>query len=252
MLAVFGKDSQLRAVAFGYACHNTTLASFEWSGDYAGFAQRELQRRHPNCIAMFWEGCGGDQNPLPRRTVELAQQYGEQLAEAVDKTLGGGQGMRDVQGGLRARYAEIDLPLGRLPSREELQSEAKSTNKYVAARANYWIDHIDSGKSLSASYPYPVQSWRVGDDIQFVFLGGEVVVDYAIRLKQQHGDEPMGHKNVWVAGYSNDVMAYIPSRRVLVEGGYEGAGAMVYYGLPTVWSPEAEEAIAAEVKRQSE
>ena len=40
-----------------------------------------------------------------------------------------------------------------------------------------------------------------------------------------------------MTGYANDVMAYIPSLRVLKEGGYEGGGAMIYYGLPTVWAP---------------
>ena len=45
-------------------------------------------------------------------------------------------------------------------------------------------------------------------------------------------------------------MAYIPSRRVLGEGGYEGGGAMVYYGLPSVWAPNVEDLILAEVTRQ--
>jgi hypothetical protein len=38
-------------------------------------------------------------------------------------------------------------------------------------------------------------------------------------------------------------MAYIPSARVLQEGGYEGATAMIYYGLPTSWSGQVEEHI---------
>jgi hypothetical protein len=71
-----------------------------------------------------------------------------------------------------------------------------------------------------------------------VFLGGEVVVDYSIRLKRQLGPRP-----TWVAGYANDVMAYIPSKRVLQEGGYEGGGAMVYYGLPAPWAAGVEERI---------
>ena len=55
--------------------------------------------------------------------------------------------------------------------------------------------------------------------------------------------------SAWIAGYSNDVMAYIPSLRVLKEGGYEGGGAMVYYGLPSPWGPEVEERIVSEVRR---
>ncbi|MEZ6079978.1 MAG: hypothetical protein R3C56_31180 [Pirellulaceae bacterium] len=93
----------------------------------------------------------------------------------------------------------------------------------------------------------PSAAWSIGDDLQFVTLGGEVVVDYAIRLKSE-----LTGPATWVAGYSNDVMAYIPSRRVLAEGGYEGGGAMVYYGLPSVWSPEIENDIVVEAHRQVE
>ena len=74
--------------------------------------------------------------------------------------------------------------------------------------------------------------------MQFITLGGEVVVDYAFRLKSE-----LSGVKTWVAGYSHDVMAYIPSRRVLQEGGYEGGGAMVYYGLPASWNPAVEETI---------
>ena len=109
------------------------------------------------------------------------------------------------------------------------------------------LEQIDDGVPLSHSYPYPVSAWSIGDDLQFVTLGGEVVVDYAIRLKSA-----LTGPATWVAGYSNDVMAYIPSRRVLAEGGYEGGGAMVYYGLPSVWSPEIENDIVAEAHRQVE
>jgi hypothetical protein len=86
----------------------------------------------------------------------------------------------------------------------------------------------------------------LGDGVEWFFLGGEVVVDYPLRLKGE-----LSGAKTWVAGYTNDVMAYIPSRRVLLEGGYEGGGAMVFYGLPTVWSDQVETKIVTEVLRQS-
>jgi hypothetical protein len=90
-----------------------------------------------------------------------------------------------------------------------------------------------------------VQAWQLGDGPTLAALGGEVVVDYALRLKNE-----LGPDRTWVMGYANDVMAYIPSLRVLKEGGYEGGGAMVYYGLPTVWHPRVEEMIVAAVHEQ--
>jgi hypothetical protein len=236
VLAVRGADNDLKAVLFGYACHATVLDGYQWSGDYPGFAQDELESSHPGAVAMFWAGCGADQNPLPRRRVELARQYGKQLAVSVEAVLEGR--MSPIAGRLVTRFQEIDLPLAELPTEQQLQEETRSDNKYYAARARILLEQIRSGRPLAPTYPYGVGAWNVGDEVQFVFLGGEVVVDYALRLKAE-----LSGTRTWVAGFANDVMAYIPSRRVLREGGYEGGGAMVYYGLPTVWSPLVENQI---------
>lgn len=245
VLAVRDAERRLVATVFGYACHATVLDFYQWSGDYPGFAQAVLEGAHPGMTALFWAGCGADQNPIPRREPPLAPHYGERLAEAVERVLSGI--MRPVAGTLRSSYAEIDLPFAELPTREELALLASSDNKYEAERARRLIAEIDAGRPLSATYPYPVQVWHLGTEVVLVALGGEVVVDYALRLKAG-----LGGQRVWVAGYANDVMAYIPSRRVLAEGGYEGGGAMVYYGLPTVWAPEVEELIVREVRKQVE
>lgn len=246
VLAVRDAGGKLTSVLFGYACHATTLSGYQWSGDYAGYAQIDLEKRHPECVALFFAGCGADQNPLPRGTVEMALHYGEQLATAVDAVLLTSQ-MYPVQGALKTTYAEIDLPLDTLPTREQIELNSKSDNRYEVARATMLLEQLDAGEPLSQTYPYPVSAWWIGDELQFVTLGGEVVVDYAIRLKSE-----LAGVSTWVAGYANDVMAYIPSRRVLGEGGYEGGGAMVYYGLPSVWSPEIENDIVNEVHRQIE
>jgi len=239
-LAVRAPDGKLRAVVFGYACHATVLSFFQWCADYPGYAQTELERLHPDAVALFWAGCGADQNPLPRRTVELAQQYGQRLAAAVDDVLGAP--MKPLAPTVRSTYREVPLPLDTLPSRDTIAKDAESKDSFVAARAKMFLREIDAGRPLSPTYPYPIGQWTLGEDIQWVFLGGEVVVDYAVRIKgEQRGPR------TWVAAYSNDVMAYIPSRRVLQEGGYEGGGAMVYYGLPTIWKPEVEQMIVEAV-----
>jgi neutral ceramidase len=245
VLSVRSADGELKAVVFGYACHSTVLSDYQWSGDYPGFAQLELERLHPGCQAMFWAGCGADQNPLPRRTAELAQHYGRRLADAVDTVLLT-SAMANVAPDIETNYSEIDLELDTLPTRQSLESTVKSGNRFEQSRARMLLAQIEAGKPLAQTYPYPVGVWKLGNDVHFVALGGEVVVDYALRLKS----ELKGR--VWVSGYANDVMAYIPSRRVLREGGYEGATAMIYYGLPTTWAPTIENAIVNEVVRQTE
>ncbi len=240
VLTVTDAQDRLKAVVFGYACHATTLSFYQWSGDWPGFAQLEVQRRHPGAVALFWAGCGADQNPLPRRTVERATEYGRQIAEGVDAVLA--KPMAEITGSLATRYREIDLAFGELPTREQIEADTQSDNHYIARRARLLLRRWDENGALSPTYPYPVQVWRIGNEVTFVILGGEVVVDYSLRLKQE-----LDQNQAWVAGYANDVMAYIPSLRVLDEGGYEGATAMIYYGLPAAWSSQVEEQVVTAV-----
>lgn len=225
-----GKD--LLAVVFGYACHATVLDINQWSGDYPGYAQRELEATHPGAQAMFLAGCGADQNPLPRRQIPLAEQYGMDLAKAVDEALA--KPMRRIGSQARADYRELDLPLAALPTREALEKSLASEDIYEKR----WASSLLSGGPMKGSYPYPLQAWRLGQDFHWIMLGGEVVVDYSLRLK-----ENLGREKCWISAYANDVMAYIPSERVLMEGGYEGGGAMRYYGLPSPWATGVENRI---------
>ena len=241
VLSVRSKEGDLRAVLFGYACHATTVSFNQWSGDYPGYAQMELEKKHPGCVALFWAGCGADQNPLPRRTVELAQQYGVQLAAAVDAVLSAP--MQRLKPSLSVKYQEVDVALQQLPDADAIDHSIRSTNRYEAARAKALKEQLAEKGSLDDRYPYPVGVWVLGGEVDFIHLGGEVVVDYAIRLKME-----LRGNQTWVAGYANDVMAYIPSRRVLREGGYEGGGSNVYYGLPGLWDETAEATIINAVR----
>lgn len=246
VLAVRGLDGALRAVLFGYACHATVLDGYQWCGDYPGFAQAYLEQEHAGAVALFFAGCGGDQNPIPRRQLEFADRYGRQLASTVSAVLTGE--MRPVQGALEARYEEIELPFASIPNREQLLAASTSDNRYEASRARGLLVQLEKSKVLAQTYPYPIAAWRLGSGPLMVMLGGEVVVDYALRLR----NDLLPAQPVWCVGYANDVMAYIPSRRVLDEGGYEGGGAMVYYGLPSAWGDDVEERIIAAVRKQVE
>ena len=232
------------AIVFGYACHATVTSFYQWSGDYPGFAQKAIEAEHPGAVALFWAGCGADQNPLPRRSIELAQSYGRQLGEAVDSVLK--TKMTPIQGRLITAYDEIPLAYGRAPSLDEIRAKLGSRVAKEVNWARIVLAQREPGRS-PRSYPYPVQLWRLGDGPTIVFLGGEVVVDYSLRLKAEFGDSP-----TWVAGYSNDVMNYVPSLRVLEEGGYEGLTGMFTYGRPAPWSVDVERSIIQAVRRLAE
>ncbi|NDD40155.1 MAG: hypothetical protein EB082_17395, partial [Verrucomicrobia bacterium] len=241
VLRVEGADGKLRAVLFGYACHNTTLALYQFSGDYAGYAQHYFEADRPGAVALFMLGCGGDQNPYPRGTVELAQKHGRSLATAVEAALA--TTLKAVNGPLRSAYAEIPIDYAPAPPREEFKARLDSKDKYEASHAKRMLERLDKGEKLPTQYPYPVQVVQFGNVLTVVALGGETVVDYSLRLKQE-----LACPAVWVAGYSNDVMAYIPSLRIAKEGGYEGGGAMRFSVThPGPWAESTEERIVSKV-----
>jgi neutral ceramidase len=233
-------DGRLEAILFGYACHPTTLSFFTWCGDYPGFAQLELEENHPGATAMFVNTCGGDQNPLPRRTVALCEKYGHMLAVGVEEALQ--QPLKTVSSGLRTAFEIVELPYLKVVSREELEGFTKDTNAIRARWSARLLKRLDAGERFSASYPYPVHAWRLGKEMLVIGQGAETVVDYALRFKNEYG------QGTWVLGYTDDMISYIPSRRVWEEGGYEGGSNLYEYGRPALrWAGDIEDRIAASV-----
>ena len=242
VLAVTGADGRMLALLFGYACHPTTLNFTQWCGDYPGFAQLALEKGHPGAAAMFVNTCGGDQNPLPRRRVELCERYGNMLTEAVEAALQ--KPMTPVSPRLRTAFEFVELPYEKVVTREELQAELANKNAIRARWAARILKKLDAGEKFAASYPYPLHAWRLGDEMLFIGLGAEAVVDYALRFKKEFGP------GTWVCGYTDDLVAYIPSRRVWEEGGYEGGSFLYEYGRPAFrWAGDVEERIAGGVRR---
>lgn len=243
VLRIAAPDGRLMAVLFAYACHNTTLGGdiYKISGDYAGFAQIELEKAHPGATAMFMELCGADANPNPRGTVEIAQKYGQTLAAEVDRVLGGQ--LKRVRGPVRTAFQVVDLPFA-THTRETFEQQLKDSNSAKVRNARAMLKAYDEGRPVRRT-PYPVQAVRFGRDVTFVALGGEVVVDYDLRAKREFRAEK---EPLVVAGYSNDVMCYIPSLRVLKEGGYEAVDSMIYYGQPGPFAEDVEERVFGSIR----
>lgn len=241
ILRVDDKQGKLRALVFGYGCHNTTARDFnQFHGDYAGFAQAWLEIHHPGATALFLSGCGADANPYPRGTIRLARQHGEELAVAVEKALG--HACEPIAGPLKTAYEEFPIAFAPPPTRGDLQARLQTGDVCHRRWAENMLEMLDCDGYLPTGYPYPLEVWQFGNDLTLIGLAGEVVVDYNFRLKRE-----LGARRIWVAGYCNDVFAYIPSFRVLQEGGYEGDGAMVYYGHPGPFASTIEEAIIGNV-----
>jgi hypothetical protein len=240
VLRVDGPDGKLRAVLFGYACHNTTLSFYQFCGDYAGYAQEYLEADHPGLTALFMLGCAGDQNPYPRSTLDLAKQHGRSLATAVEAALL--PKSRPVRGPLRVALEEVTLDFVPPSGRDELLRKQETGDKYARKNAHALLDELARTGRIRSNYAYPIQVVQFGKDLTLVALAGEVVVDYSLRLKRELAGTPL-----WVAGYTNDIFTYVPSVRVLKEGGYEGAEAIRFTNLPGPFAPSVEERIVSKV-----
>lgn len=242
VLTVTRPDGKLEAILFGYACHPTTLNFLTWCGDYPGFAQVELEQSHPGATAMFVNTCGGDQNPLPRRKVELCQKYGHMLATAVEDVLK--QPLKPISPVIRTAFETIKLPYLKVTDREELTAALQDSNPVRVRWATRMLKKLDAGDKFEAAYPYPMHAWQLGQEMLVIGMGAETVVDYALRFKGEYGP------GTWVCGYTDDMIAYIPSRRVWEEGGYEGGSNLFEYGRPALrWVGDIEDRVAASVKK---
>jgi neutral ceramidase len=242
VLRVTSPSGKVRALLFGYACHNTTLTAefYQLSGDYAGFAQAELEKEFPGAVALFVQLCGGDQNPNPRSKLEYAEQHGRTLAAEVARVAR--TAMSPAGGRIRAAYQLAALPFAP-HTREQFEQELKDANVFRQRRARLMLQLYDERRE-PRQLRYPVQAVRLERGFTLIALGGEVVVDYALWAYRTWPQEPL-----MVAGYSNDVACYIPSARILREGGYEAVDSMIYYGQPGPFTEEVEARIQDAVRQ---
>ncbi|MDP1795835.1 MAG: hypothetical protein Q8K78_00055, partial [Planctomycetaceae bacterium] len=245
VLVVKSPEGKLRALWTTYACHAVTLSHNFIGGDWPGFTAEALEREFPETTALVSIGCGADQNPVSNVTgdkVDVARQQGMELAAEVKRVLRGA--LRPVSGTFLATAKTIELPLSEVPPRAHWEALV-SKGSYIGFHAKVQLAALDRGESLPTKFDYQVQCWSFGDSLGLVFLPGEVVVDYSRRLKTE-----FDRQRFWIAAYSNDCPCYIPSERILREGGYEGGAAMTYYNLPAKLAEGVEHRIVEEVHRQ--
>jgi neutral ceramidase len=243
VLRVDSAEGELRAVVFACACHNTTLTGQHYvlSGDYAGFAQQYVEEHHPEAQAMFMIGCGADANPYPRSTVEAVRRHGQELGWEVCRVLGGK--LAPVGGLLRVVLEDADLPLQPVPSRQRLEQMARGPS-YIAYNAQRMIEALDAHQALPKHYQAPVAVWQFGDELTMIGLPGEVVAEYVPLL-----ETALGHRNLWIAGYCNDCFGYLPTAKILAEGGYE---TRCLIAEPGFFSPKVEGVLVAKVRQLAE
>ena len=235
------------AISYLYACHCTTMGPEinVVSGDWAGLSATVLETEFPGAIALPVIGCGADINPEPRASIDLARQHGNELAQSVSQVLSAGEAPSKLQSlspqPIDAHFGYAGLAPER-PSIEELTQALNHSSVHRRRWARQLLDITEKMDRIPETYPAPIHTWVWGDQLTWVFLGGEVVIDYQLRLEREL---PGTHR--WVAAYTDDVFGYVASERVRNEGGYEVDDSMIYYSQPGRWQSGTEELLVRRI-----
>ncbi len=242
VLRISDGEDKVRGVIFNYACHGTTLGGdhYNINAEWCGYAATNLEARYSGAVALCTIGCGADANPEPRGSLDATKIHGRTLAAEVQRIVEGK--MKPIDAPLTSRFDYAALSFD-LPTQEELETRTKQSNPQAKRHAEQLLRTLEKDHRLPATHPVPIQSWQFGDQLTMIFLAGEVVVDYSLRLKKIF-DDP----NLWVTAYANDVLGYIASERIRSEGGYEYDRSGVYYGLPGPWATGTEDLLVSRVE----
>ena len=242
VLQITGASGKLRGVLFGLSCHPSALTptSYVVSGDYSGIAQADWEKDHPGATALFLQLAGGDQTTYPRGTMELAERYGKELSIEVERI--SRSQMKPVHGPMKIAMLTTELPFAPF-SLEQFEQQAKDSDALLRKHAERMLALYASGEPPLPRLPYTMQAIQFGKDLTVLAMNGEIVAEYSLRVKREYGAEGM-----IVAGYSNDRPCYIPSARILKEGGYEARDSILMTSLPGPLGGDVEETIFAGIR----
>lgn len=256
VIAVESPDGkELRGLVVKYACHPVTTGGIGLGSDYPGFMRKMVEARHPGVVVVFLQGCGAnvrirvvneDMTGWVRGTIEAAEGFGRELAEAVERAVK--KPGSSISGPIAAERAEIMLPVEVQPAEKYRQAAARS-DAFSGNWGKWFARRIERGEKVPDRWPYRIQAFRIGggkSPFTVVALDGEVFTEYGLNLGRM-----LAPATVMVLGYSNGVVTYLPTAKALNDGGYE-PNAYTYFGVPGPYKPEVERTVldkAAELAR---
>ena len=229
VLRATDRQGKTIALLLNYACHGTTLVPEHnfVHGDWMGSTQQMLEEKYLGA---------GDANPSPRGEFKNVSQHAAMITSEIERLVNANKfiTLNSIPIG---KLKKIDLSFTHVPDAKEFVEQSK-LEVAPGLYARNSLEILARGGSIPGTLSYPVQVWSFGNQLAIVFLGGEVVVDYSLRIKREYNKEKM-----WVNAYSNDISTYIASKRLFPEGGYEVDGSMPYYNHPSRLTEDTEERV---------
>lgn len=229
------QKSPKQLIVVGHGCHPTSSGLIEkWSPDYPGAMRETLSEQLPDTKGIFIQGCGGDakvvhKDPQTGKVVfsadpQRSKQAGRKLAKAVLANLEKGQ-MTSLSGPLVCSLATGQLSFGERWPLEEIKQAAFNGPKksYLTWTARQFL----ALSNCSQSFRYDAQVWKFGYQLTIFGMEGEVCSPWGPMLRAMARTE-----KAMVVGYANNTNVYIPDKRIVREGGYEGLTSHRVYFQP--------------------
>lgn len=241
-----------RLILVGHACHPTSMGSMnQWSPDYPGAMRRKLEGELDDCHALFAMGCGADAKVVYQDTANkqnvfaasppLCYQAGEALADAVIARIRSDHPLIPLRSELTTSLVRGPLSLQAPASRQELERLAHEGS--LTSYQTWWARRMLSFPDRRTDLDYAVQAWRMGD-LTCIALEGEVCADWGPLARSL-----VATNQAMTIGYANEVSCYIPTARIVQEGGYEGDYSHKVYLLPSRFDPQIEVELTALIRR---
>lgn len=234
---------------YSVACHPSTINCWQISADYPGVTSDLLDAYLglPEGGSLFLQGCGGDTKACvtgdgrdeidvcwrPGNWADVAA-AGRIVADEAKSLLAAG--LQAVKPALCAQTVEMEWPLMPPPSRAELAALAAPSSS--TSRRQFWarrqLELLDRGTPLRTAAAITLHGIQLGNGLRLIGLEGEAVADLGLLIERFYGGGI-----TFALGYTDGAQLYLPSERMLVEGGYE-VGSYHEYGFPSRLAPGME------------
>jgi neutral ceramidase len=258
VLAIYSENGlNLKGLLYSYGCHPTARGGQNISADFPGAVSRGLKKNlGENIYTLFTQGAGGNVKPriydLEKKSFKTPDQqeldnFGQKYADQISNYLQSGN-MKEIPLELSSAEKEFDIPfdLKRLPGEKILREYTEKDNSnYHNIAYKLWAWQLleeQRTKTIPENYRMHLTKINLNRDVQIVGLSGEVVAGIARMVKDLYPD-----KNTVFLGYCSYNRLYIPTSKIIEEGGYEGDYSMVYCLAPAPFVKNIDKIIKREV-----
>jgi len=250
VLKLVNQAGAIEGVLYSYGCHTTAMGSdnYKFSNDFAGYTSSIIEGTYSGATALFLQGCAGElkprintsENEFINSDDETIRKVGAILATEVCNLVSHGE-FRKINCHFRAQLRDPLVYTERYPiSYFRERADAPHNSEFEVRSGLRSIHAIESG-TIRDRIPYYISVWQLDEDTHLIAMEGEVSTEYSLLIKRL-----FSNGNMIVLGYSNGVFSYVPTRKMIREGGYE-AECNYFFNLHGDFVPEIEDIIIGQI-----